>query len=201
MDKRNIVTISIIVWVFISIIAIGIYFLVPKTYIKFVTAPQIISVSIDGGNAQSITNGANIGVSSGKHLISISQNDFNPYVKEIDLKGGQTTEFIVALTPLTDAASELLKDDKSQVVLKSFYGKIYTQPTDSLIKNYPILSILPIRARLYTIYACESKKYSNDPTKIALCVDKVQSDLNPYVLKDIQSRGYEPTDYEIIWND
>jgi len=204
MNKRNIIIISIIVGILI-IIALVIYSLTPKAYIKFTTAPQQVIVSIASSSKQSINraikNEGIIRVAPGHYIITVSQDEFGSYIKEVDITNKQTVEFLVALTPLTDAARELIKDDKSQAIVQRFYGDMYTQQTDKITKNYPILSILPIKARLYMVYACASQKYPDDTTKIALCVDEGQSDVNlkPYVIKDLQSRGYNPTDYEIIW--
>lgn len=199
MSRRNLFIISIIIG--LAFIAIVVYSLIPKTYIKLATAPQSVKISIDNSETRSVKNGDSIRIEPGRHTITVSQNEFRSYTKEIDTKNGQTTEFVVALTPLTNAAKKLLEDSKSQIVVQRFYGEIYIQQTNKITKNYPILSILPIQARLYIVSACMSQKYPDNPTKIALCVDYKQQDfdIKPYVLEDIQSRGYNPVDYEIIW--
>lgn len=198
MNKRNII-IGIIVTALLIVAAV-IYFIIPRSYIKFETAPQQVSVLIDGKNKYSITNGDTISITPGNHTVSVSQDEFGPYIKEINIKNRQTNDFLVALKPLTDAAKGLLTNNDSDAIVQRFYGKIYIQQTDNMTKNYPILGILPIQARLYIISACPSKQYPDDQTKIALCVDTNQSGLEPYILEDIQSRGYNPSDYEIIWS-
>lgn len=199
MNKRNIIIIGIMSVLLIIIVAI-IYFIIPRSYIKFETAPQQVIVLIDNKDKYYINNQDIISVNPGNHTVSVSQNEFSPYIKEISIKDKQTNDFLVALTPLTDAAKNKLTDINSVAIVQRFYGKFYIQQTDKMTEDYPILNILPIKARLYIISACQSKKYPNDLTKIALCVDTNQSGLESYVSKDIQSRGYNPSDYEIIWN-
>jgi hypothetical protein len=112
-----------------------------------------------------------------------------------------TTEFLVALNPLTDAAKNLMLDDTSQAIIQRFHGATLSKETAKITAENPILTILPIQARLYTVYACNSVKYPKDFTKIAVCVDLYRDGLVPYVTKDITSRGFNPADYEIIYVD
>lgn len=199
MNRKTIITLGVIVAI-MGIVASLIYIATPKSFITFASAPKVINVKIDNNKQRTVTNGEKIRVSPGSHMVAVSQTDFTPYTKEISTKNNETQEFLVALSPQTDAARKLIEDDVSQAIIQRFYGKNYTKQTDEITKNYPILSVLPIEARLYTIAACKSERFPEDGTKIALCVGLYQADLEPYVLKDISSRGYNPGDYEIIWN-
>lgn len=178
-----------------------IYAFLPKTQVVFSIAPGQVEVSIDGKPKQSVKYNDKLSVSAGKHTITASQTDFYPYTTTIDVKQGETAEFLAALNPLTEAAKQLLTDDNSQSVIQRFYGKTFTKQTETITKQNPIISILPINARLYTVYACGSKKYPNDPTKIGICADMYHADLIPYIEKDIKSRGFNPADYEMIYID
>jgi len=198
MIKRKYVIIGIIAFVLLMITLI-VFLLIPKSYIRLSSAPQKVSITIDGGSAKNTENGSTITVSPGKHIIVISQNEFDSYSEEVNINNGQTYELIVVLNPLTDAAKELLMDSKSRTVVEQLSGKIFNQQTTDMVTNYPILNILPIRARQYLINACPSQKYPDDITKVALCIESNQTGLESYVLKDIESRGYNPADYEIIW--
>lgn len=197
-NKKRFIIASIIISILI-VISLTIYFLIPRSYIKFATAPQQVTISVDK-DKQLISNDDTVSVTPGNHNITVSRDGFESYTKEVNLSNGQAIEFLVALNPLTDAAKRLLADDKSQAVIQRFYGDIITKQTNNMIKKYSILNILPIQARLYTVVACPSQKYPNDITKIALCANETSSSLEPYVLADIQSRGYNPNNYEIIWN-
>lgn len=200
MNKKLIISIAGVVAI-IGIVAGVINIATPKSYVIFASAPKNINVIIDDGKQQSVENGKKVRVSPGTHTVAVTQTDFTPYTKEISIKNNETLEFLVALSPQTDAARSLIEDDISQAIIQRFYGKTYTKQTDEITNNYPILSELPIEARFYTIAACGSERYPEDATKIALCVGLYQANLEPYVLKDISSRGYDPNDYEIIWDE
>jgi hypothetical protein len=201
MNKRNKLILIIIGIIFIlSVIGLIIYSLIPKAYIQFNTAPQQVNISIDNGKKQSIDNSESVLVKPGHHSVTVSRDEFSDYTNTVDVKNSKTVNFLVALKPLTDGANSLLQDSKSQAVVQSFYGNIQQKQAIQITAKYPILSILPMQARLYRLYACPSQKYPNDSLKIAICVDEAQSGLEPFVLKDIQSRGYNLSDYEVIWN-
>ena len=55
MNKRKIIIISILL-VIITLTILIIYSLIPRSYIKFSTAPQEVVLSIDGKNNQTIKN-------------------------------------------------------------------------------------------------------------------------------------------------
>lgn len=195
--------IRILIWGAIGfvLLLLFIYAFLPKTLVVFSVAPGQVDVSIDGKPKQSVKYNDKLSMSAGKHTITASRIDFDPYTATIDVKQGETTEFLAALNPLTEAAKLLLTDDNSQSVIQRFYGKTLTKQTETITKQNPIISILPINARLYTVYACSSKKFPSDPTKIAICADMYHADLVPYIEKDIESKGFNPADYEMIYID
>lgn len=170
----------------------------PKAYVEFAVAPEEVTVLLNGSN-KSVKNGDKIRVSPGDYKVIVSRDGFDSYTKDFSIKNRETTELLVALKPQTKEAEQLLLNDASQAIMQRFYGKIYRTQEQDTLNKYPITGILPLQARLYSISVCRSQKYPDDITKIALCVKESQPNLQPYVLKDISSRGYNPKDYEIIW--
>ncbi len=199
MTKRNKILIfgGLIVLGLITISVI--YSLIPRSTISLALAPEEGFISIDGGSKQSVKNKQTLDVTPGKHTVKFSRDEFDSFSKDITVANKQTLEVIIALNPLTDAAKQLLLTPDAQEVIQRFVGEKMTKATDQLNKDYPILSILPIQARLYVVNPCQSANHPSDPTKLALCVDVSQPGLEPYVYKDITSRGYNPADYEIIF--
>ena len=196
MNKKIIIAGSILL---ITLIGVLVYNLItPKAYIKFAVAPEQVIVTSTNLN-KTVKNGDGLTLAPGSYKITISHDGFISSSVDINIKNHETQEILMALTPQTDASKQLLLSDAAQAVMQRYYGKVRDETTKKLLINYPIIDILPIQARLYTISACPSQKYPNDTTKIALCVIESQSGLDPYVLKDILSRGYNPSDYEIIW--
>jgi len=187
--------------IFIGLIAWAvIYSIVPRASLSLALAPETGLLSIDGGSPQSVINKQIITVAPGKHKVTFSRDEFKSYSTDVTVANKQSQEVIIALDPLTDAASKLLLTADAQEVIQRFVNLNMIKSTNQLNKDYPILNSLPIQARLYIINPCPSVKYPNDHTKIALCVDVAQPGLEPYVDQDISSRGFNPADYEIIFN-
>ncbi len=197
MNKKIIISASgLFVAIIISILVYS--FIIPKAFIQFSIAPENVFLDING-SSKAIKNGDKLRLAPGDYKIILSASGFSTYSKDVVLANNQNFELLVALTPQTDAAKQLLLNDSSQAIMQRFYGKQASIDNNIILKNYPLVSILPIQARLYSIAACPSQKYPNDNTKIAICVTESQDGLDPYVLKDISSRGYDPNNYEIIW--
>ncbi len=201
-EKRKIIIICTILELLFS--ALVVYFMIPRAYIKFSAAPSQVNILIDNKDKHSIKDGDTIQISPGKHVVTIYKDEFNPYIKPITVKSGQTNDFIVALTALTDDAQKQLQDTRSITVAQKFSDMNMALQADMMRINNPISQYLPIQARLYQISACPSVKYPNNPLKIALCIDMTITDdteanLRAYALTNIEDHGFDPNSFEIIW--
>src|SRR5680860_148441 len=126
-----------------------------KSKLDLKLAPEEMYLSVDGKEKQSIKNGQGLKIISGKHSLEFSQNEFDSITKEVDADDKQTTEVIVVLDPQTSAAKKLLLTPGADKVVQRFTSEQMTREVDQLEKDYPILSILPIQARLYIIGTCK----------------------------------------------
>ena len=196
-SKRSVVIISIVL--LLAYVGLMIYFLIPKSYLLFKTAPEQVVIQIDGQDGKTITNGDTVTIAPGKHDITVSRDEFYPYSKKVDLKNGESFEYVVALTPLTDNAKKLLNNSASQSVMERFSSIKMDQQTNIINRDYPIIKILPIVNRLYLIYSCPSKKYPNNSTKIALCIEVPEKGWESTIKKDVKAMDYNLDDYELIW--
>jgi len=198
MSTRIKIILSCVIFV-ILFISTSIYLIIPKAYIKFDTAPHQVFMLIDNKDEKSINSGDTIGIAPGKHTITVFRDEFNPYIKDINIGNGKSEDFVVALTGLTDKAKKILVDKDLDATIGRFGDEMMAEQSDFISNIYPIMQVLPIQARLYSITSCPSVKYPvNQPLRVAICVDASQDDLGPYVQKDITWRGYNPNDYEII---
>lgn len=199
MNKRNI-SIGLGVLFIIGLIIMSIvYSLTPKATLVLALAPEEGFLSIDGGPKNAVKNKQNISIKPGAHTVEFSRDEFDPLSQTFTVDDKKSIEVIIVLNPLTEAAKKLLLTPGAQEVVQRFVGKKFIKESEQLDQTYPILSILPIEARLYTVNSCRSVKYPDDSTKIALCADMSEEGLESYILKDITSRGYNPSDYEIIF--
>ena len=198
MNLKKLIIIAAIVIVAI-IVGLAIFFSLPKTQAHLAVAPLEVQLSIDGEPSKTVRNGQDITVSPGEHTLSFSRDEFSPYVKKYTFKENEKTEVLVALEPLTPKAEELLLEPEAEVVVQLFKGDEFKAIEEETDKSFPIMDVLPIQARLYMVTSCQSKKYPDDKTKLALCAYMYHAGLEPYIKKHIKNLGYDPNDYEIIW--
>lgn len=181
------------------VIALG-YFIFPKSYIKISIAPDQASLSIDGGSPRQVTSGQTVFVLAGKHTYKVSRDQFDSQTVTITSANNETKEVLVALDPQTDAARALLNTANSQSVIQRVGSRKLDTAQESITKNYPILKDLPYTSHSFEIDACSSQKYPNDSSKIALCVySNDPTGVQPIVEGVIKNLGYNPGDYEIIY--
>jgi hypothetical protein len=202
--QKLIIIISSIVFGLLVLAGI-IYALIPKAFINFTTAPQQVYVQIGSATKRQVSNGASVLVNPGKYNIKVTQTGFTDYQKDITVNNGQTVSFLVALKPQTDEAKAQVDDYASQSIIDRFYQGVYDENNakfqNIVDKDYPIVNDIPIYGGSYTITSCASKKYPNDNTKIALCVEVPNEDGKSVVINEIKtSFGYNLNDYEVIWS-
>lgn len=200
MNKRNVIIGLSGLFIIGLVVYFILYSITPRATILLAIAPEEGFISIDNSSKQSVKNKQTISVTPGNHTVIFSREEFDSFSKDITVDNKQTLEVIIVLNPLTEAAKKLLLTSGSQEVIQRLDGEKIIKESSQLEKDYPILSVLPIKARLYVINSCKSIKYPDDSKKIAICVDVAQDGLEDYVYKDIRSHGYNPDDYEIIFN-
>jgi hypothetical protein len=186
-------------------ISSSIYLLIPKAYIKFETSPMQVAVMIDNNGKHIVASGDTITIAPGKHSVTVFEDQFNPYNKNIDVKNGETYNFLVSLIGITDKAKEALDEPGNSAVWQRFYAQTQSEIKTAQYKLYPFLGELPIEARLYTISDCPTKKYIYNPIRLALCVDMTLTDdteanIKSYALQNMEDHGITPDDNEIIWS-
>ncbi|MEO6109523.1 MAG: PEGA domain-containing protein [Candidatus Saccharimonadales bacterium] len=195
MGRRGIILIIlafIVVIVVISVIA-----LIPRAHLVFSIAPTEATVSING-KTQSVKNQQSITVAPGELKIIVSRNDFGPYTETVTVKNGQTYEVIGALDPQTDAANKLMQTPEAMEVLQRVTDKKMRADTGKVTKENPLINDLPINDKYFSIIACASRKYPDDPLKIAICIKLYNPEAKQSALDTITGRGYKLADYEIV---
>ncbi|MDK2899486.1 MAG: hypothetical protein PWQ10_673 [Patescibacteria group bacterium] len=199
MKKRKLV---IFIALLLTIISLAIYiYIASGTYLKFTVAPQEVYVSIDNKDKKQINNKDSINIEPGKHSITISQDEFKSYTEEIEITKSKTNTILVALTPLTDNARNIMKSKENIKVIEPFEAIITAKNAKIIKENYSIIKDLPVKSFRYQIYGCKSEKYPDDSTKVALCIsytDGNEDDIKQTAFNRLEKMGYNPSDYEII---
>ena len=199
MINKKYVVVALVAFVSLFV-GLSIFFMFPKSYIKFQTSPNQVAILIDGKDKKVVTNGDSVYITPGKHTFTIYRDEFNPQTNTISIQNGETQDFVVALIPLTDAASALINNDTANAVMEKSTGIKMDQQSKILKDLYPILNILPRSDPYYRITTCPSVKNPSDHLRIALCIDVVDASYKDSVLQEVKAAGYDLSTYEIVWS-
>lgn len=187
---------------FFGIVIIGslLYLFIPKASLLMSIAPEEATVTINGGVHQ-VKTGDRLTVAPGTLTITIARDGFDTYTEKRTIKNGENVEILQALTPKTDEARTLLQTTKSQAIIQRIAGNTMKTATDQLDKDYPILSILPIQEKYYSITTCKSQKYPNDTSKVAICVYLYDMEAQQMATDEVKQKGFDLNNYESYYVD
>lgn len=194
MNKRILKIIGIIFG--LLAIAALVYALIPRSSIILSIAPEEFTISIDGKDTHTAQTGDVLTVAPGTYKITISRDEFDPYTKTVTVKNGQTFDLLYALNPLTEEAKALLKTPKSQEIIQRIAGQKMNVEEDQMVKDYPIVEVLPITDKYFTVSSCASEKYPNDSTKLAICVNLYDMQAKSSAIDAVLQTGFDLNDYE-----
>lgn len=181
----------------VGIVILVIYLLIPRATIVLSVAPESFSVSVNEEEAKLYEMGDRLEVTPGTHRLTISRDGFEDYTTSVTIKNRDTFEVLYALTPQTDAARELLETERSQEIIQRITNQRMESELVEISKNYPIVEILPIRDKFFTVSTCTSEEFPDDTTKIAICVDLYEPQARASVSEVINARGHSLEDYEV----
>jgi len=199
MNLRRIIIVAIVGF---GLLVVGfiIYGLIPRATIVFSVAPDEMTVIING-SSQTVKTGQEITVTPGSFTVELRRDEFDSHTETFDIKNGERKEILIALNPLTDAARSLLRSDKSQLIIQRIGGAKVEAGGKEITTAYPILRILPINDKFYTIRPCSSEKFPDDTSKIAVCVNLYDLAAKQSAIDNITRLGFKIEDYEVLFVD
>jgi hypothetical protein len=169
----------------IGLSVLGWYLSRPQGIVEFAVAPQEITVNYQG-KSHIVKNGQKISLSPGTYDATFTRDDFQTETSTIVVKNKETSRVVIALTPLTDAAKQLLANSESQKVVKEYQAIQYKE----LIKTLPLAGVN------YTISACQSIKEPDTDNK-ALCIAAKTTAGQAAARKSLEDLGYNLDDLEV----
>jgi len=199
MSSRSIIKFCVAAFILL-IIGLIVYMLIPRASLLFSVAPENVIVTINGHNHK-IETGKTITVAPGDLSISVSSENFDTYTTTVTVKNGEEKELLLALKPQTDAAKKLLETPKSQEIIQRIANVNMKKFSQQLLKDYPILSVLPLKDKFYTVTSCPSQVHVNDLTKVAICVNLFNLQAKQSAIDDISNHGFNIDDYELYFVD
>ncbi len=198
MSKRTIRL--ILIGAALLVIGLIVYALIPRASLLMSIAPEDFTVTVNG-HSQQVKTGDSITVTPGDISLSVSRDGFDTYTQKLTIKNGEKVEILQVLNPKTDEAKALLNTDKSQAIIQRVTNVKMKEATDKLSKDYPILSILPLSEKYFTVTTCPSQKYPKDSTKIAICVNLFNLEAKQQAIDTVSQKGFDLNNYETYFVD
>jgi len=196
--NRLIAIASVVLIAFILLIAMAVYHYtnsIGKVSVKISVAPADSTLSIDGNRVA----GSTVLVKPGEHTLVASRQDFVTATYKFNTEN--TTEIPVSLVADNASGQAYITSHRSDFLNVGQIGSSqYDTNSTDLANNYPIVSQLPLDiSPEYKIDYDASKKYPNNPSRIALIISANTAITRRAALQAIYTLGYDPSDYEIIF--
>ncbi len=140
-------------------------------------------------------------VPAGEHRIKASRDGFKTVEQTFTTSETSAVKVVFSLVPNSDVGTAYLKEHPDeQIEREEISGEKYNQGVSNLIRNYPIVGILPHNGEGFGVHYGQSQSNPENSSKIALYIE-----LRTLVYKDraldwIRYSGYDPADYEIIYD-
>jgi len=139
-----------------------------------------------------------ISLKEGSYDISFERAGFKTVKQTVSIKRGEQTNVYVYLEPLNDAAAAVMATGNNQLYKEEVIGHDLKVGGEKLTEANPILKVLPILQRSYTVEACsipDGYKGPGDDKEIAVCISALSDEAYSRALEDIKKRGYDPAQY------
>lgn len=162
--------------------------------------PSNVRLSVDGASSKSVKQNQSLKLAAGHHSLTFSQEGFKEATVELDVQAGSKRTVNAALPPANDQAAQQLSE------AESLRGEgIASNQMDSGVteinRKYPFVNSLPINRLLFSIYPGPSLLAPQDPTAVGIYIKAPTARARQDALESIRLKGYDPSDYEIIFND
>jgi hypothetical protein len=169
-----------------------------KHVVDIRVAPSDAKIVLDG--KKNISNSQQK-ISSGKHTVRVTRDGFDSVDKTFTTSDSEVVIVAIGLVANNKEGSEYVNNHPEEFrLLEEAANKAYDQGAEKLTEDYPIIEQLPIDSTpRYRIDYGVSKKYPDDPSKIALYISANSSFYRRVALDVIYLAGFDPSDYEIIF--
>ena len=169
---------------------------VVTTGFNILVAPGNSQIYLDGKKIKSGINQTE----PGKHSIVVKHNDFTTHKSIVESKLNKIVPLPIGLEPSTAAGvAWKQKNGDEYTKLQAIGDQNFESESKAAVDQYPIISELPKdMSPLFRIDYGISKKYPSSE-KIALYVSSRNPVEKQNALSYIYGMGYDPSDYEIIF--
>lgn len=196
-NKKITIVIASIITLFLLLAMYVIYNKPVTTGFNIVVVPDDSEVLMDG----KVVGSGNTAAKPGKHNIEVRHKDFSPLKTEATSISSMITTVPIGLTPDTTAGKKWKMDHNNEyLALDGLVSEQFNNESEAITKTYPIVADLPKDiSPIFRIDYGVSKRYPNNPKKIALYISSDNVADKIAALNYIYIMGYDPSDYEITF--
>jgi len=159
--------------------------------------PNDATVTIDGNKVDS--NSKN-GVTPGKHTVVAKRNGFDDKTQEVEAKQGETATVRLLMNPNSQVGYDWLRNHPD--LAPQFEGAIgdeFNQDSQNATAENPLIAYLPEIHPKWRVDYGKSVKNPNDPKAMAIIITYGNDVAKQQALDWIKSQGFNPDNYEIIF--
>jgi hypothetical protein len=184
----------------VLVVGAGIFLLTlllrPQANIDIQASPEASQITVDGKNSK----GGGQRLLPGTHTIAASFGGFSTEKQTVTVPKNGSIKVILLLEPSSEIGRTYLSNHQSeQQRRETLGGTEHNNTVSSLRTTYPILDLLPHSGRGFSIDYGASQKTPDDPRTMALYITVPTLGTEQRALNWIRFSGYNPSDYEIIY--
>jgi hypothetical protein len=195
MNQRIINTLLIIAIVVLGGWAVAVL-LQPQANIDVQVSPSAAHVTYDGAHPL----GGTTRLTPGQHTIAAEFDGFAKVSQTVSVPNNGSVKLALVLQPNSSVGEQYLSDHPDeQADREALGGAEYTNSVQRLHAAYPILGLLPHSGRGFSVDYGTSRQHPKDPNAIALYITVPTLGQEARALNWITYSGYNPADYEIIY--
>jgi len=196
MNTRLILIISAVIIGLLAIAAIPTVINLNHGTLSLTVIPNDSVVKIDNGGAQA----GNTGLAPGNHTVSLSRDGFSSQNFTVTIKSGQTVSKDVVLTSNSAVGNDWIGSHPDQAALaEGIAGKQSKDAGAIAAANNKIIELLPYVGADFKLDYGASRLHPNDPAAVAIYITASTTAGQTKANRWIESQGYTPTDFEIIY--
>lgn len=199
--NKKIVFIAVALMVFIFGFSLFNYF-DNKKYgaISITVIPGDSKITVD--DEQKTRRQGTIRLLPGEHKLTISRSGFENTVIDITIEKGKTLAQELALEANSQEGLKWLRDHPDQAIkAEGISSRNYERSTKEIIKQNPIISILPFIDREYRIDYGQSVKTPDDKSAVAVYITFYTLNGKNQALEWLKFKGYDPEKLEIVYRE
>jgi len=194
---RNRIVIALIALLAIITVASGVYAYSEsqKGSLRIISSPTDATLTIGSTVIGEFEQNQSIRLAAGSHTLSLTRDEFAPYTTEVTIKKGEETSLTAQLTPLTDAARNLVLGEEN-VLLEGAASAEMSRVHRAITEENPLFSQLPLYTREFNAYTCRSLLEPDTETARAICVDLPDESLRENAKLGLEYVGFKLDEYE-----